>query len=162
MGVAMRPVAVVLVVTLAVAACGGTAEPTVKPASPTPVGSCSIPPRTYADLVACSGTSDPFDLQVADSFDGKTVARIAVNSRNPEEILRALGVVAREWSAGADSFSAWAYSSEKDYNEGAPFNRGMIFWNDGGEITLTICTDWEKVGGIDSCTESVDYAVKNK
>ena len=125
-------------------------------------GSCSLPPGTYDDLAACAGTSGQIELNVADSFQGKTTAKITIPSKDPRAILAAMGAYTAEWSIGADSFTAFAYGSADEYENGSAYNRGRIFWNDGGPITLDICTEWHDVEGIDSCTSQETFTVANR
>lgn len=147
----------------------GNADATVKPtpavasATPPASGSCTIPPKTYADLAACRGESEQISLEVADSVQGKTVGRIAIASRDPAEILAAMGDYTRQWSTRADSFTVFAYAKAADYAEGAGYNRGRIFWNNGGPITVNICTAFMDLGdGMDFCEAEAEYTVANE
>src|SRR5215217_4201804 len=128
-----------LVFAMLTAACSGTSSSTT--AAKTSAGAnCSIPPRTYSDLEACDGNSTEIELTVAKSFDGKTTAKIAIASRDPRQILSAMGAYTKEWSTGADSFTVLAFGAETDPESGAGYNRGRIYWNNGGEITVNLCT----------------------
>lgn len=137
--------------------------PTVAAATAPPGPSCTIPPKTYSDLASCSGESEQIMLDIASSYHGKTVGRIAIASQNPAEILAAMGEYTRLWSPGADSFTVFAYGALGDYAAGAPYNRGRIFWNNGGPITVNICTTFTRASdGIDSCDAEDEYTVANE
>lgn len=155
-----------LAITLLVAACswGGSAPATARVTAPAAGGPrCAIPPRTYDDLKACDGEYDEIEVNVAKSRQGKTTVRIAVASQGPADILAAMGATARKWSTGADSFTVWAYATTTDYGAGAGYNRGMIFWNDRGEITVRICTAYSDIGdGMDFCDDEAEYLVQNE
>ena len=168
--------AALLLITLAQAACSGTvsvATPqpvAVATAEPAPsvaaasgaAASCSIPPKTYADLAACKGKSKEIKLDLAKDANGHTVARIVVASKKPKAILAAMGAYTAKWSQKADSFTVFAYGSRKDYRNGAGYNRGRIYWNDGGPIEVKICTDWYKFEVPDACSEESTYIVENR
>jgi hypothetical protein len=169
----MRRLAIAAVALLA-AGCGGSAPtPSSLGASPPlgsarPLGSatllavCAIPPDTYADLAACHGTADEFDLQLAKMSDGKTVARVAIASKDPQEILAGMGAYTAAHDTTAGSFTVFAFGSERDYKRGAGYNRGRIFWNNGGPITVDVCTAWEKPGNVDICTDELHFTVTNQ
>lgn len=145
------------------AAPARTPQTTVKQPTPPTSVSCTIPPKTYADLASCRGESEQISLEVADSFEGKTVGRIAIASRDPAEILAAMGDYTRQWSSGADSFTVFAYAKVADYAAGAGYNRGRIFWNNGGPITVNICTAFMDLGdGMDFCEAEDEYTVTNE
>lgn len=137
-----------------------TPQTTVKP----PISSsCTIPPKTYADLASCRGDSEQISLEVADSFEGKTVGRIAIASRDPAEILAAMGEYTGRWSSSANSFTVFAYAKVTDYAAAAGYNRGRIFWNNGGPITVNICTAFMDLGdGMDFCEAEAEYTVANR
>ncbi|MEW6223204.1 MAG: hypothetical protein AB1627_01105 [Chloroflexota bacterium] len=153
-----------------VAACGGGGEASVSsvpsratPAPPpAPADRCELPPRTYADLAACQGSSEQLELQIAESYQGKTTAKIAIASKDPQEILAAMGAFTAEWSLGADSFTLFAYGSASDAAAGS-YNRGRLFWNNGGPITLDICTAYMDLGdgGPEICSEEQHFTVTN-
>lgn len=147
----------------AVAGCSG-AQPVATSGSPAAAAArCAIPPRTYDDLQACDGEYDEIEIIVAKSRLGKTTVRIAVASQDPTDILAAMGAAARKWSTGADSFTVWAYATTSDYGAGAGYNRGMIFWNERGEITVRICTAYSDIGdGMDFCDDEAEYLVQNE
>lgn len=156
-----------LICAILLAGCGSTDSPratsearsTIQPAGP----SCTIPPKTYADLAACRGESEQISLEIADSFQGKSVVRIAIASRDPQAILAAMGDATRQWSIGANSFTVFAYAAAGDYAAGAGYNRGRIYWNDGGPITVNVCTSYIDLGdGIDFCDEESEYIVENQ
>jgi len=132
-------------------------------ADPTPAAAtCAFPPHTYDDLEACKGDSQQIELKVADSYDGKTTARIAITSKDPRTIVAAMGAYAAEWSAGADSFTVFAYGSESDYRDGGGYNRGRIFWNNGGPITVDVCTAFDDSQGVATCSKESSYMVTNR
>jgi hypothetical protein len=153
---------------LAVVGCGA-GGPTPAPlasslplASATRLAACAIPPDSYADLAACKGSAEQFALKLAKTFDGKTVARVAIASKDPQAILAAMAGYTAQWSTKADSFTLFAYGSQRDYKLGAGYTRGRIFWNDGGPITVDVCTRWEKVGKVDTCTDELHFTVENQ
>ena len=152
-----------IVVALLLSACAGGGD-RIGPGDPTApnTGTCAIPPRTFADLAACNGTSEQIELEIAESFEGKTTAKIAITSKDPQAILAGMGGYAAEWSTGADSFTVFAYGSANDYASGAGYNRGRIFWNNGGPITVDICTTISDLGGIDFCETETTYTVTNR
>jgi hypothetical protein len=141
-----------------------TSTPSAARSEPLAAGpSCSIPPKTYADLETCRGSSEPISLDVADSIERKTVGRIAISSKDPTAILAAIGDDARKWSSGAKSFTVFAYAAVGDYAAGAGYNRGRLYWNNGGEITVNICTAISVADdGMDFCDDEAVYAVANR
>lgn len=147
-----------------VVACGGRVVTETLPvqsfdAEATP--SCGIPPRTYDDLASCDGQFAEISAKIAESYQGKTVVKIAVKSKDPDAIVSAMGASVYVWSTGADSFTVFAFGSKRDAEAGG-YNRGRIFWNNGGPITVDVCTAWAKVGGIDTCTDQDTYTVANR
>jgi len=125
-------------------------------------GGCTIPPRTYDDLNACTGEAEEIEVDIADSPDGQTTAHIAIPSKDPQTILAAMGASMAERSVGAANFGVFAYGSREDYAGGVGWNRGRIYWNDGGAITVDICTEFETWSGIDVCVEESHFTVANR
>jgi ABC-type glycerol-3-phosphate transport system substrate-binding protein len=175
-GRGMQRIAIaMLLIAVLTAACSRTAPthgptnaPTKSPSNvpsnaPTEVGagSCSIPPRTYDDLAACTGASEEIELQVAENSDGKTVGRIAVASKDPLDILAAMGAYASaNISTNANSFTVFAYGSADDYENGTSYNRGRIFRTYRGPIKVAICTEFAVLDdGRDFCTKEQTYTV---
>lgn len=141
----------------------GCASRSAATPEPTPIGHCAIPPRTWADLDACEADPERLSLKIAESRHGKTIATIAVASKDPGDILAALGAFAVEWSTGADSFTVWAYSDAEAEDLGG-YNRGVLFWNNDGPIEVGICTNWYDLddGGPEVCAEEQTFAVSQR
>jgi hypothetical protein len=161
-----------LVACLVVGGCGSVTRPGATPTSamnqPTEApaataAGCPVEPKTYDDLAGCDGESQQISLDVADGFQGKTIARIAIASRSPADIVAAMGAYTREWSTGANSFTLFAYGDVGDYAAGARYNRGRVFWNDGGTITVNVCTEISQLeDGMDICDDEAEYTVANR
>lgn len=164
-----------LVMTMVLIGCSGappmaTTAPTMPaPASTiTPVTDAPAPERctlsmmTYGDLATCEGESEEYSIDIATSSVGKTVGRIIVPSKDPLEILAAMGAYAREHSGASDSFTVFAFGSELDAQEGG-YNRGRIFWNNGGPIEVDVCTTFFDIGeGVEVCDEHVELTLENQ
>lgn len=162
---------------LLVAACSGGPGSAVGSTTPAPArqtAEATDPPeatctlatvKTYEDLVACRGTSEQFSLEVAESRQGKTVAKIIIPSKDPDTILGAMGASTTEWSIGADSFTLWAYGSRADAEESG-YSRGRIFWNNGGQIEVKVCTAISVVeasdGSFEFCDEEATIMLTNE
>ena len=73
-----------------------------------------------------------------------------------------MGAYTANWSTGSDSFTVLANGSKRDYGKGGDYNRGRIFWNNGGPITVEICTAWDDLEAIDICTEQEQFTVANR
>lgn len=57
----------------------------------------------------------------------------------------------------------FAYASEADYRAGAGYNRGRLFWNNGGPIEVDICTEFADLrDGIDFCSNEYTFTVENR
>lgn len=166
--------ALALVMTLLLVGCGGAPPATTRaPATQAPAitiapmttdpatDRCTLAMTTYADLASCQGESEEYSIEVATSSVGKTLGRIIVPSKEPIEILAAMGAYARENSGASDSFTVFAFGSETDAQEGG-YNRGRIFWNNGGPIEVDVCTTFFDIGeGVEVCDEHVTMTLDN-
>jgi hypothetical protein len=101
-------------------------------------------------------------LTIAETFQGKTTAKVAIASKDPQVILAGMGAYTAQWSIGAVSFTLFAYGSREDAESGVGFNRGRIFWNDEGPITVDICTAYAAAEGVEICTGQDSYTVDNR
>lgn len=159
-----RLIAGVLVLLLAGCGSGVTSSATTISVTAPPsltTQSCTLPPASYEVLRACEGQSTQLELKIAESMDGKTTARIAVKSKDPEAILAAMGAFMSEWDAGARSFTVWAYGSARDARRGG-YNRGVLFYNNDGPVTIRVCTAFEKLEGVDFCTDEDEYVIPGR
>lgn len=121
---------------------------------------CTLEMRTYSDLASCEGPSEEYSIKLAKDFDGKTVARIIVPAKDPLEILAAMGSYTREWSVGADSFTVFAIGSETAAAEGG-YNRGRIFWNNGGPIDVQVCKAYVTIESLETCNDFIQLTLTN-
>jgi hypothetical protein len=161
-GVAVRPSVVALLTLVLVSGCRGAPAASTPATAAPAAASCRLPPRTYDDLAACTGSSQQLELKIASSYQGKSTAKIAVPSKDPQTILAAMGAYTAEWSIGADSWTLFAYGSADDASSGVGYNRGRLYWNNGGPITVDICTDYKEADGVEACSAQSHYTVTNR
>jgi hypothetical protein len=162
--VAMLPLVkrsmLIALASLGVVACSGWPGSSAAPLEQ--AGDCPIPPRTFDDLHACTGESEVIERDVPVGFDGRTSDHIVISSKDPQAILAGLAAYATARGLGVGSFGLSAYGSRDVYDGGVGFNRGQIYWNDGGEITVDICTEYETWSGIEICVKESRYVVANQ
>lgn len=159
----MRRASIGLALAIALSACGGTPSTSSVASRVAGVDAsrCTVAnAKSYDDLRSCRASPVQVELEIADDFQGKTTSKIAVTSKDPDAILAAMGAWAVEWSTGADSFTVFAYGSESDAELGG-YNRGVLFWNDGGPISVDICTAFTDLEGTDFCEQRRSLTLAN-